>query len=338
MARADCSTVRPRIPAAWYRPSRWWTAALLVYAPLLVLVPAIAARLLVAAVHPWPLAAIAILPFVVLGGYGFQLMGFVGHEGMHLSLMRNRFASACVGLFYASSVLSYLEMGFAAQHWTHHRFTNQYSDPDIRPVAHLDTWWKRVLLARATYNVEYVQTAWLLACGGEWPFRYRIPLPKRAIPLLARLNFAFAAAWMVVYALVALADGLTALVAVALPMCFALLISSCQTFLDHAGAGDEPYRNAWSRTSPLMTAVYFGANYHLEHHLYPGVPCYRLPRVHRLLRDAGLLARERANVQPSFLRAYAAVAAPYLPGRADFDVDPFVPAVASAQPAPGPVR
>ncbi len=30
-------------------------------------------------------------------------------------------------------------------------------------------------------------------------------------------------------------------------------------------------------------------NYHLEHHLYPAVPHYRLPRLHRLLADKGAL-------------------------------------------------
>ena len=31
-------------------------------------------------------------------------------------------------------------------------------------------------------------------------------------------------------------------------------------------------------------------NYHLEHHLYPAVPHYRLPELHRLLLDKGVLA------------------------------------------------
>ena len=34
-------------------------------------------------------------------------------------------------------------------------------------------------------------------------------------------------------------------------------------------------------------------NYHLEHHLYPAVPHYHLPRLHRLLVDKGALRRRR---------------------------------------------
>ena len=31
-------------------------------------------------------------------------------------------------------------------------------------------------------------------------------------------------------------------------------------------------------------------NYHLEHHLYPAVPHYHLPKLHRLLQQKGVLA------------------------------------------------
>jgi len=35
-------------------------------------------------------------------------------------------------------------------------------------------------------------------------------------------------------------------------------------------------------------AIWLGGNYHLMHHLYPGVPNYRLPAVHRYLEKQGL--------------------------------------------------
>ena len=57
-------------------------------------------------------------------------------------------------------------------------------------------------------------------------------------------------------------------------------------------------------------------NYHLEHHLYPAVPHYRLPRLHRLLADQGR-ARRRRGARPggdprSRLRAASARAMPEL--------------------------
>jgi fatty acid desaturase len=321
---------RVRLPAEWYRPSSAWTVAFLAYAFCLFAVPAALSRLVVAHVGPWWLAALCMVPLTVVAGYGLQLMGFVGHEGLHLSLHRGKRVSAVLGLLYASAVISYCELGFAAQHWSHHRYTNQASDPDIAPVKHLDTWWKRLLLARAIYNIIYIRTTVRLALGRPWPFPYRMPFREEEVKWLARANLGFSLGWLAVYGTITLIDPLTGLVSIALPMMTALLISGCQTFLDHAGLGEETYRNAWSRTSWLMSAVYFGANYHLEHHLYPGVPCYRLHKVHRLLKEQGRLVEQSVPHQPSFLRAYRAVRAPYEPAKRDLEFDPFTRATLSS--------
>jgi fatty acid desaturase len=51
----------------------------------------------------------------------------------------------------------------------------------------------------------------------------------------------------------------------------------------------------------LARAVLFPhhVNYHLEHHLYPAVPHYHLPRLHRLLQDKGALADAEVRDVPS---------------------------------------
>jgi fatty acid desaturase len=47
-------------------------------------------------------------------------------------------------------------------------------------------------------------------------------------------------------------------------------------------------------------------NYHLEHHLYPAVPHYHLPRLHRLLREKGALeAAEVRDVRDTWNLVYA---------------------------------
>lgn len=321
---------RVRLPVEWYRPSPAWTAMFLAYALALFAVPAALSRLAVEHVEPGWLAALCVVPLTVIAAYGLQLMGFVGHEGLHLSLHRNKWVSTVLGLLNASAILTYFELGFAAQHWSHHRYTNQASDPDLAPVKHLDTWWKRLLLARAIYNFLYARTTVRLALGHPWPFPYRMPFREKEVKWLARLNLGFALGWLTLYVAIAVMDPLTGLVCIALPMVTVLFISGCQTFLDHAGLGEEPYRNAWSRTSWLMSAVYFGANYHLEHHIYPGVPCYRLHKVHRLLKEHGRLVERRAPHQPSFLRAYRAVNAPYEPAKRDLEFDPFTRATLSS--------
>jgi len=72
-----------------------------------------------------------------------------------------------------------------------------------------------------------------------------------------------------------------------------------------------------------MTAVYFGANYHLEHHAYPGVPCYRLPTVHKLLTASGMYDNPKPPVVRGFLAAFRNLAAPYDPTNSSGDFNPF---------------
>ena len=166
---------RPSIPPEWYRPSLLGTITFIVYAVILCAVPGFLCRVVATSFDSLPLRIMLMVPLTILTAYGFQLLGFVGHEGLHISLHRNKMVSVLLGLFFASSVVTYFEMGFAVHHWNHHRFTNQASDPDIQPVKHLKAWWQRILFSRPIYNFLYFKTALNIALGDTWPFPYKMP-------------------------------------------------------------------------------------------------------------------------------------------------------------------
>lgn len=66
---------------------------------------------------------------------------------------------------------------------------------------------------------------------------------------------------------------------------------------------DEVLRNTRTTRAGLlarMTVAPFHVNFHIEHHLMAAVPCHRLPAMHRLLRDKGLVAEP-----PGYLAALA---------------------------------
>jgi beta-carotene hydroxylase len=316
---------RPLLPSEWYQPSPMGTLGFIIYAVALCTVPGVLCRVVATSFDSLPLRIVIMLPLTVLTAYGFQLLGFVGHEGLHVSLHRNKIVSVLLGLFFASSVVTYFEMGFAVHHWNHHRFTNQASDPDIQPVEHLKSWWQRVLFSRPIYNFLYFKTALNIALGNNWPFVYKMPFELKTARLLCWVNFAFALFWLAVYTAITFYDPLIGLFSIAIPLVVTMLINACQIYIDHAGTSDEMFRNAWSRTSPLMTILYFGSNYHLEHHLYPGVPCYRLYKVHKLLKEQGIYEKVHAPVESSFFGSYRNVAADYTAGT-DSMFDPFQPA------------
>ena len=320
---------RPSIPVEFYDPSSIGTISFIVYALTLFILPATLCRIVATEIEFIPLRFGLIIPLTIISGYGLQLMGFVGHEGFHLSLHRNKLVSALLGLFCASSVVTYFEIGFAMQHWNHHRFTNQASDVDVRQVEHLKTWWQRILFSRAIYNIHYFKMALKTALGYPLPFAYQMPFKPFTVRLLCYANFGFALFWIGIYVGVIWWDPLTGVFSLALPMLVALLISGCQTYLDHAGTSSDLFCNAWSRTSPLMTILYFGANYHLEHHLYPGVPCYRLYKVHQLLKESGVFEKVKSPIQTSFFGAYRNLCSEYNSGKKDSGFDPFKPAIDS---------
>lgn len=322
-------TSRPPIPAEFYKKSTPWAIAYLFYAAGLFGIPAFLSYVVATRVESLVLQILLIAPLTVLAGFGLQNMGFVGHEGLHFSLFRRKLVSASVGIVWASSVVTYFEIAFAMQHWNHHRFTNQAADPDVGMVSRYRYWWQRILFTRLTYNLHYMRVLVDMLRGRPWPYRYKLPLPLATVRKLCWFNLGCAIAWIGLYGWIAVRWPVAGLVSVALPMLAATLISGMQPYLDHGGTSDEPLRNAWSRTSPLMTALYFGSNHHLEHHLYPGVPGYKLPAVHRYLVQKGVLDRAGSPVQPSFLRSYGRLASPYETSERISDFDPFVPADAA---------
>jgi len=57
----------------------------------------------------------------------------------------------------------------------------------------------------------------------------------------------------------------------------------------HIGLTDEyPDFRVCCRTftlNPVLQFLYWHMNYHTEHHIYAGVPCYNLARLHRLIQS-----------------------------------------------------
>lgn len=91
------------------------------------------------------------------------------------------------------------------------------------------------------------------------------------------------------------------LVAIAIPHLLGLLYTGLRPYAEHGGTGPGLFLDARTRTSPFFSVLYFFNNYHLEYHLYPWVPCYRLPAVHRYLKGYGYFRDPHVHIEPSVL-------------------------------------
>jgi fatty acid desaturase len=274
------------------------TFALLLHATALFLLPAAGAALIVSApLHP-ALRFLLVAPLTLLAGQGLHQLAFAGHEGFHLNLHRDKYTSALLGILFSSLAASYLVVGYFLTHWEHHRYTNQPQDPDCQFYAPLHGFWRRLLLSRARSTQRYRQHTFLLALGRPPVTGATGPFSLRELKWLARLNLLTSFGVTGAYVAIILLAPLPGLVAIVVPHLVAYGLSGLRTYVEHADTGVGPFRNARSYTSPLFTALCFGNNYHLEHHLYPNVPCYHLPRAHRYLRDQGAYASGNALVEP----------------------------------------
>lgn len=223
-------------------------------------------------------------------------MAILMHEASHRTLFPNRRVNDWVGNWLCAYPVWSDLRPYRAYHLQHHAKTGTVEDPDLGLAAPFpitaaslrrkiwrdlsgQTGWKR---AKATFRrdlglsrgrvargesagitslhgviiTNVVMLAVLTACGYPW------------------LYLVWVAAWMTTYS----------------------LVMRIRSIAEHGMVPDnlDPLRNTrttlarwWERLLLAPNRV----NYHLEHHLLMTVPLYNLPRMHRLLRERGVLER-----------------------------------------------
>ena len=250
-----------------------------------------AAVVLAKAFPEHPLVFLALVPLYVLAAASLHGVSLFVHEGVHGTLSRNRVVNHAVSALCAVPVLQ----NFAAYrvlHLRHHNHLGREGDPDHYP--------------------NYTRWTWLqfLMYWGRLVAGY--PAYVTAIPILGlRQGTRADRGWILLEVLV-LAVVAAAVVASPLPwdvLLHAWLLPmvvintlvnirgmSQHTLLEHH---DDTILGTRSiLTNPVTRFFMCNENYHLEHHLYPGVPWYNLPRLHQSLRAE--LAARGAPYIPSY--------------------------------------
>ena len=316
---------RPRIPGIWNRPTLFgFISYLLFTVAWLPLFGFLTWRVVHSDLSPALKVALA-APCIVLAGHGFHMLGWFAHDGVHLSLLRNKYWSMLVGTFAAGAALFPL-LGYGITHWTHHRFTNQASDPDVAIYPQYKTFWTRFFLSRVTANRGYLRNTVASALGRDHEKGYRIPFTRGWTRFFAICTLLSMLGWLCAYITLARFEPQLVLLCIVLPYLCAAPMTGLRIYLEHNGTGAGIFADTRSYVSPFWTFVMFGNNFHLEHHLYPTVPAYHLIRVHRLLRDDGVYAKMGSHIVPGVLTPLQYLGADYDYPMAlleDLEADPF---------------
>ena len=222
--------------------------------------------------------SIQIVEYVLMGMVIHGIGNFM-HEGIHGTLFRSKRWNRWIG-FLAGAPTLLAVSAFGANHLLHHKHTRTEQDPDellnISPnralrTLYFYTWFlfgtiifgariPYVLVTRCTraerMAVATERVIMILALGGL---------------LLAAYYFGFLTVLLHCWFI---------------PLLIASLMVNIRGWAEHQlTVPDHPLRQTRTVTSNwFYSFLNINLNYHLEHHLFPGVPWYNLPALHKLLQ------------------------------------------------------
>jgi fatty acid desaturase len=297
----DGKLKRPPLPRVFHTLNMWSTTLYLAHALLFFLLPVVGIFQVMAT--DWPFwARLAVGVFLgMIAGHGMHLMTFVGHEGLHTNLHRNKYVSAALALVWTMAVPMFFIVGYSVTHWKHHRFSGKKPDPDAQIFSNYRNFISRFFLGRSKGVRIYTQNAVRLALGMTMPDPIKLPFTEKEMRTLARANILLGMVGLSAHVYLTVVNPLVGVLVTGVPYLSLYVFTCFRAYVEHAGTTPGAFTDARSYTSPFYSALFYGGNFHLEHHLYPAVPSYRLGALHRYLKEQGLFEQAGAHVDTSIL-------------------------------------
>lgn len=227
-----------------------------------------------------------VLAVLVIAGR-MHALGVLIHEFAHYRFISDKTTSEWIGDIFLAWPLGTTVDGYRRNHLAHHRYTNTDQDPDWvvkfgRQEFTFPQRWQYILANLVGYliTVNSIRDIRLIL-GRLNKDQDKVPRPYR----LKRLAF-----YIAVLALVTAFGAWKGFLLYWIVPYFTifLLFLYLRSVAEHFGSMDYDHELGASRTVyPHLWERAFLAphqvNYHLDHHLYPSVPFYNLPRLHALL-------------------------------------------------------
>jgi len=244
-----------------------------------------------ALVVEWPAWWTFLIAFVVISNRQLGL-AILMHDAAHRLLFADPGVNDWVGARLCGDPVGANLRVYRPYHLAHHRATQTRDDPDLVLSAPFPIPWAsfrrkvlRDLLGITGYQLRRAQFSAATRQAKSPAAKLRALLAREGgfLGTNAILCLALAATgnlWL--YPALWLAPLLTGY----------QLVSRLRNIAEHAVVGEaqDPLRNTRTTYASVLARLSiapYWVNYHLEHHLFVHTPCWKLPRVHRLLKAKG---------------------------------------------------
>lgn len=219
----------------------------------------------------WPVRLVSVA-VVAAALNAFYLLS---HDGHHHLLFRSTAVNHSVNIALCVPLL-HSPTAYRVLHELHHRFLGGPGDPDefrnytdrarLRWALH----WVRLTMGTLVYMPLIPIVAWRRAGGAD---RWRIAIEYAAMALV----------WVPVFWLIPIGVLFQVWLGPGIVVGY---VSGVRALAQHGLTdGRDPLLASRSvQSNPVVSFFLLNENYHLEHHLFPEVPSYNLPRLRALIR------------------------------------------------------
>jgi fatty acid desaturase len=222
--------------------------------------------------------------------YAFLLNAF--HEFCHNTVFKTRAINRFF-LLFISFISGMSHVFFWASHQEHHKYTLHQPD-DMEVILPVEITLKSFLLTSFINPQGFVQRYrdWVLLSMGQLQGDWMKTLFPDNKPARRAELITWARILLVGHTAIIAIGWYTGLWMIPVLITFAPFYGGVALFLcnntQHVGLQDdvEDFRLC-TRTiyiNPLFQFLYWHMNFHIEHHMYAGVPCYKLARLHAAIK------------------------------------------------------
>ncbi len=231
------------------------------------------------------------------------------HDAAHRRLAQKVAVNDFIGQFFCAAPLFFSMYSYQKLHLKHHIDPLAPDDPDLSlisgyPISKASFLRKILRDASGLSYLKFIR--YFIYMARKKSSESQKPLVKTAkgkMPL-----------WLIIFSMLFMNGLLLTTVSLFaspwlyfffwfLPMITALqVLLRIRGIAEHAGYTQNPDQRMNARTvlNPIQTFIFapHNVNYHIEHHLYPAVPYFKLPELHRLLKNKNALPV--ANIYPGY--------------------------------------